>query len=541
MNREGMDMYSKEAYFNWLTSEQKKEGLTLQSIKDTMRTLEYRYHFQEKLNENDGENVISLFSKTFVEITKRNTFLIKVFNDKEDVDDKLIESVFGDRKTLFLFEIRRILEKLILSYTSKKIVKNENRSAGYGNFPTWNKKSNSLKHNVEFNQNLLDLVNDDEHFYGKYRIKYSHPYYDTKLFNEMYEKFSKIKAFDLGELKVLDNNRGQFLYNLFSGYEKRVYQGILTKIEQQQLPKNFNPLLKVSKKDSLELTEAIATQVFDEYLKLPEELYFSSNDYISGLNEKKLSVYDFASHPVELTKKRIHVLLRKAKLISTFSEKISASKSDEEKLNAVNAYVKNLIFSDKLCVKNKFQNDEPTIQDRSNLFKEFLVDNPYVITNFVKSDFSNQEHEKLLVSVDEFLTKKMPTSKEYEKKLDISDNLNLDVTSSPISATSAIEKKVSNMTGSEKQEFALLLYDTNARINKEKIEFLEEEIQSLKTGIINLEQYDNLNGKDKQKQANEFLGTILTNAELIKPFLETTDKNHSHTKGTELLEILFGK
>ncbi|MBU5585072.1 hypothetical protein KQJ29_36900, partial [Enterococcus sp. S181_ASV_20] len=44
-------------------------------------------------------------------------------------------------------------------------------------------------------------------------------------------------------------------------------------------------------------------------------------------------------------------------------------------------------------------------------------------------------------------------------------------------------------------------------------------------GIINLEQYDNLNGKDKQKQANEFLGTILTNAELIKPFLETTDKN----------------
>lgn len=164
MNREGMDMYSKEAYFNWLTSEQKKEGLTLQSIKDTMRTLEYRYHFQEKLNENDGENVISLFSKTFVEITKRNTFLIKVFNDKEDVDDKLIESVFGDRKTLFLFEIRRILEKLILSYTSKKIVKNENRSAGYGNFPTWNKKSNSLKHNVEFNQNLLDLVNDDEHF-----------------------------------------------------------------------------------------------------------------------------------------------------------------------------------------------------------------------------------------------------------------------------------------------------------------------------------------------------------------------------------------
>ena len=536
-----MDMYSKEAYFNWLTSEQKKEGLTLQSIKDTMRTLEYRYHFQEKLNENDGENVISLFSKTFVEITKRNTFLIKVFNDKEDVDDKLIESVFGDRKTLFLFEIRRILEKLILSYTSKKIVKNENRSAGYGNFPTWNKKSNSLKHNVEFNQNLLDLVNDDEHFYGKYRIKYSHPYYDTKLFNEMYEKFSKIKAFDLDELKVLDNNRGQFLYNLFSGYEKRVYQGILTKIEQQQLPKNFNPLLKVSKKDSLELTEAIATQVFDEYLKLPEELYFSSNDYISGLNEKKLSVYDFASHPVELTKKRRHVLLRKAKLISTFSEKISASKSDEEKLNAVNAYVKNLIFSDKLCVKNKFQNDEPTIQDRSNLFKEFLVDNPYVITNFVKSDFSNQEHEKLLVSVDEFLTKKMPTSKEYEKKLDISDNLNLDVTSSPISAISAIEKKVSNMTGSEKQEFALLLYDTNARINKEKIEFLEEEIQSLKTGIINLEQYDNLNGKDKQKQANEFLGTILTNAELIKPFLETTDKNHSHTKGTELLEILFGK
>ena len=80
------------------------------------------------------------------------------------------------------------------------------------------------------------------------------------------------------------------------------------------------------------------------------------------------------------------------------------------------------------------------------------------------------------------------------------------------------------MTGSEKQEFALLLYDTNARINKEKIEILEEEIQSLKTGIINLEQYDNLNGKDKQKQANEFLGTILTNAELIKPFLETTDK-----------------
>lgn len=36
------------------------------------------------------------------------------------------------------------------------------------------------------------------------------------------------------------------------------------------------------------------------------------------------------------------------------------------------------------------------------------------------------------------------------------------------------------MTGSEKQEFALLLYDTNARINKEKIEILEEEIQSLK-------------------------------------------------------------
>lgn len=551
MNREGMDMYSKETYFNWLTSEAdasktkasepKKEGLTLQSIKDTMRTLEYRYHFQEKLNENDNENVISLFSKTFVEITKRNTFLIKVFNDKEDVDDKLIESVFGDGKTLFLFEIRRTLEKLILSYTSKKIVKNENRSARYGNFPTWNKKSNSLKHNVEFNQNLLDLVNDDEHFYGKYRIKYSHPYYDTKLFNEMYEKFSKIKAFNLDELKVPDNNRGQFLYNLFSGYEKRVYQGILTKIEQQQLPKNFNPLLKVSKKDSLELTETIATQVFDEYLKLPEELYFSSNDYISGLNEKKLSVYDFASHPEELTEKRRHVLLRKAKLISTFSKKISGSKSDEEKLNAVNDYVKNLIFSDKLCVKNNFQNDEPTLPDRSNLFEEFLADNPYVITNFVESGFSNQEHEKLLVSVDEFLTKNMPTSKEYEKKMDISDNLNLDVTSSPISATLAIEKKVSNIAGSKKQEFALLLYDTNARINKEKIELLEEEIQSLKTGIINLEQYDKLNDKDKQQNANEFLETILTNAELIKPFLETTDKNHSHTKGTELLELLFGK
>ncbi|MBU5584501.1 hypothetical protein KQJ29_33470 [Enterococcus sp. S181_ASV_20] len=58
--------------------------------------------------------------------------------------------------------------------------------------------------------------------------------------------------------------------------------------------------------------------------------------------------------------------------------------------------------------------------------------------------------------------------------MDISDNLNLDVTSSPISATSAIEKKVSNMTGSEKQEFALLLYDTNARINKEKNEILEQ-------------------------------------------------------------------
>ena len=167
----------------------------------------------------------------------------------------------------------------------------------------------------------------------------------------MYKKVSKIKAFNLGELKVPDNNRGQFLYNIFSGFEKRVYQGILTKIEQQQLPKNFNPLLKVSKKDSLELTEAIATQVFDEYLKLPEEMYFSSSDYILDSNEKKLSVYDFASHPVKLTEKRRKVLFRKAKLL----------------------------------------------------------------TNFVESDFSNQEHEKLLVSVDEFLTKKMPTSKEYEK------------------------------------------------------------------------------------------------------------------------------
>lgn len=459
-----MDIYSKEAYFNWLTSEvdatktdasetdasetdaseAKKGGLTLQTIKDTMRTLEYRYHFQEKLNEKDDESVISLFSKTFVEITKRNTFLIKVFNDKEGRDDKLIASVFGDGKTLFLFEIRRILEKLILSYTSKKIVKNENRSARYGNFPTWNSKSNSLKHNVEFNQNLLDLVNDDEQFYGKYRIKYSHSYYDTKLFNDMYKKVSKIKAFNLGELKVPDNNRGQFLYNIFSGFEKRVYQGILTKIEQQQLPKNFNPLLKVSKKDSLELTEAIATQVFDEYLKLPEEMYFSSSDYILDSNEKKLSVYDFASHPVKLTEKRRKVLFRKAKLFSIFSEKISTSTSAEDKLNATKDYVKNLIFYNKICIKNDIQNEEPTTLDRNNLFKDFLVANPYVITNFVESDFSNQEHEKLLVSVDEFLTKKMPTSKEYEKKLDISDNLNLDVTSSPISATSAIEKKVSN-------------------------------------------------------------------------------------------------